>query len=223
MWPIDRPPQWVDRSGELATVRAGVEALRHGGGAAVWVEGEPGIGKSSLVVEALAGASELGWDIGWGLADQLTERLPLSVIQDCLQVRLSSPDPRRAHAASLLRSQRLGLFADGEASVSSVEVLMALADELCAAAPTVIVIDDLQWADDASLLVWHQLAASLDQLRLLLIAPCRSDPRRPEAQQLRAPLARRGGPVVALGPLPETDVAALVTAMLGTLSRDTPS
>ena len=68
MWPIDRPPQWVDRSGELATVRAGVEALRHGGGAAVWVEGEPGIGKSSLVVEALAGASERGWNIGWGIA-----------------------------------------------------------------------------------------------------------------------------------------------------------
>jgi ABC-type transport system involved in cytochrome c biogenesis ATPase subunit len=66
MWPIDRPPKWVDRSQELATLHAGVEALRHGGGAAVWVEGEPGIGKSSLVVEALAGTSELGWDIGWG-------------------------------------------------------------------------------------------------------------------------------------------------------------
>jgi DNA-binding CsgD family transcriptional regulator len=221
MWPIDRPSRWVDRSRELATLRAGVEALRHGEGAAVWVEGEPGIGKSSLVVEALAGASELGWNIGWGMADQLTERLPLSVIQDCLQVRLSSPDPRRAHAASLLRSQRLGLFADGDAAVSSVEVLMALADELCAAAPTVMVIDDLQWADDASLLVWHQLAASLDQLRLLLIATCRSDPRRPEVRQVRSSLARRGGAVVALGPLPETDVADLVTSMLGTPSGNT--
>ena len=98
---------------------------------------------------------------------------------------------------------------------------MALADELCAAAPTVMVIDDLQWADDASLLVWHQLAASLDQLRLLLIATCRADPRLPEVQQVRTSLARRGGAVVALGPLPETDVAALVTAMLGTPSGDT--
>jgi len=221
MWPIDRPPQWADRSQELAALRAGVEALRHGGGAAVWVEGEPGIGKSSLVVEALAGASELGWDVGWGMADQLAERLPLSVIQDCLQVRLGSPDPRRAHAASLLRSQRLGLFADGDASVSGVEVLMALADELCAATPTVMVIDDLQWADDASLLVWHQLAASIDQLRLLLIATCRSDPRRPEVQQVRASLARRGGAMVTLGPLPEADVASLVTAMLGTPPEDT--
>jgi DNA-binding CsgD family transcriptional regulator/tetratricopeptide (TPR) repeat protein len=221
MWPIDLPPKWVDRSQELATLRAGVEALRHGGGAAVWVEGEPGIGKSSLVVEALAGTSELGWDIGWGIADQLAERLPLSVMQDCLRVRLGSPDPRRAHAAGLLRSQRLGLFADGDASASGVEVLMALADELCAAAPTVMVIDDLQWADDASLLVWHQLAASIDQLPLLLIATCRSDPRRPEVQQVRASLARRGGALVSLGPLPETDVAALVTAMLGAPPADT--
>ena len=221
MWPVDSPPRWVDRSQELATLRAGVEALRQGGSAAVWVEGEPGIGKSSLVVEALAGTSELGWDIGWGIADQLTERMPLSVMQDCLQVRPSSPDPRRAHAARLLRSQRLGLFADGDASVSSIEVLMALADELCAAAPTVMVIDDLQWADDASLLVWHQLAASIDQLRLLLIATCRSDPHRPQVQQVRASLARRNGAVIALGPLPETDVAALVTAMLGTPPEDT--
>src|SRR5260370_4430789 len=106
MWPVDRPPRWVDRSQELATLRAGVEALRRGGGTAVWVEGEPGIGKSSLVVEALAGAGELGWDIGWGMADELTERMPLSVMQDCLQVRPGSPDPRRAPPARPPRRPR---------------------------------------------------------------------------------------------------------------------
>src|SRR5580693_8250635 len=220
MWPIGRPPQWVGRGTELATLRAGVEALRRDEGAVVWVEGEPGIGKSSLVVEALAGVSELGWDIGWGFADQLTERMPLSVMQDCLQVRPGSPDPRRAHAAGLLRSQRLGLFADGDASVNGVEVLMSLAEELCAAAPMVLVLDDLQWADDASLLVWHQLAASIDQLRLLLMATCRPAPRRPQVQRVRAAVVRRGGAVITLGPLPETDVAALVTAMVGASPGD---
>jgi DNA-binding CsgD family transcriptional regulator len=113
------------------------------------------------------------------------------------------------------------MFADGGMPVSGVEVVMALADELCAAAPTVMVIDDLQWADDASLLVWHQLAASIDQLRLLLIATCRSDPHRPQVQQVRAALARRGGALVTLGPLPETDVAILVRGMLGTPPEDT--
>ena len=220
MWSIDRPPQWVGRGRELAIVRAGVEALGRGEGAVVWVDGEPGIGKSSLVAEALAAGSAPGWDIGWGVAGNLTERLPLRVMLDCLQVRPSSPDPRRAHAADLLRSLRQGLFADGDASVTGIEMLVTLVDELCAAAPTVIVLDDLQWADDASLIVWHQLAASIDQLRLLLIGTCRPTPRRAEVRELRAAVVRRGGAVVTLGPLTETDVTALVTAMLGAQPGD---
>jgi DNA-binding CsgD family transcriptional regulator len=215
MWPIDRPPQWVGRSRELAALRDGVEALRRDEGAVIWVEGEAGIGKSSLVAEALAAVSQPGWDVGWGMADTLNEQLPLRVMLDCLQVRLSSPDPQRAHAAGLLRSRRLGLFGDGDASVNGIEVLVTLADELCAAAPMVMVVEDLQWADDASLIVWHQLAASIDQLRLLLIGTCRPPARRPEVQQVRAAVVRRGGSVITLGPLAETDVADLVTAMVG--------
>jgi DNA-binding CsgD family transcriptional regulator/tetratricopeptide (TPR) repeat protein len=215
MWSTDRPPQWVGRGRELAILRAGVEALGRGEGAVVWVEGEPGIGKSSLVAEALAAGCAPGWDIGWGVAGRLTERLPLRVMLDCLQVRPGSPDPRRAHAADLLRSLRQGLFADGDASVTGIEVLVGLVDELCAAAPTVIVLDDVQWADDASLVVWNELAASIKQLRLLLIGTCRPTPRRAEVQELRAAVVRRGGAVVTLGPLSETDVAALVTAILG--------
>lgn len=57
------------------------------------------------------------------------------------------------HATDLLREQRLGLSADSEAA-AGIEVLVTLADELCAAAPRDLVIDDLQWADDASLMVW---------------------------------------------------------------------
>ena len=114
MWPIDRPPHWVGRTQELAGLRAGAEALRRGEGAVVWVEGEPGIGKSSLVVEALAAVGEPGWDIGWGFADQLAERMPLSVMQDCLQVRPGSPDPRRAHAAGLLRPAAAGTGRDAQ-------------------------------------------------------------------------------------------------------------
>jgi DNA-binding CsgD family transcriptional regulator len=215
MWPISRPPQWVGRTQELAILHAAAEALRRGEGTVVWVEGEPGIGKSSLVAEALTSDSDPGWDIGWGMADQLTERLPLRVMLDCLQVRPGSPDPRRAQAADLLRSRRPGLFGGGDASVIGVEVLVTLVDELCAAAPTVMVIDDLQWADEASLIVWHQLAASIGQSRLLLIGTCRPTPHRPAVQQVRSAVVRRGGAVITLEPLPETDVTALVTAMVG--------
>ena len=193
MWPIDRPPHWVGRTQELAVLRAGAEALRRGEGGVVWVEGEPGIGKSSLVAEALAEAGDPEWDVGWGMADHLTEQLPLRLMLDCLQVRPGAPDPRRVHAADLLRNQRLGLFGGGDAA-AGIEILVTLADELCAAAPTVLVVDDLQWADHASLMVWHQLAATIDQRRLLLIATCR--PLRPgrrcssSARPLRAAVVR---------------------------------
>jgi DNA-binding CsgD family transcriptional regulator len=201
-------------------VRAAGEALGRGEGTVVWVEGEPGIGKSAVVAEALAVADQPGWDAGWAGADQLTARLPLRVMQDCLQVQASSPDPRRARAAGLLRSQRLGPLAGGDASVNGIEVLLTLADELCAAAPTVLVVDDLQWADEASLTVWHQLAASISQLRLLLIGICRPVPRPPQVRQVRAGVVRRGGQLIKLGPLPEPDVAALVTAMVGAAPGD---
>jgi DNA-binding CsgD family transcriptional regulator/tetratricopeptide (TPR) repeat protein len=214
MWPT-RPAHWVGRGRELAVLGAAIDALGRGEGTVVWVEGEPGIGKSALVAEALAAASEPGWDVGWGEADQLTARLPLRVMQECLQVRRSSLDPRRARAARLLRDRLLEPLADGAVSVTGIEVLLTLADELCAAAPTVLVVDDLQWADEASLVVWHQLAASISQLRLLLIGTCRPVPRRPEVQQLRTAVVRRGGQVITLGPLPGTDVTALVTAMVG--------
>ena len=192
-----------------------MEALSRGEGTVVWVEGEPGIGKSSLVTEALAVAGQPGWDVGWGGADQLTGRLPLRVMQECLQAHLGSPDPRRAHAATLLRGWRQRALSGGDAAADGVEVLLTLADELCATAPTVLVIEDLQWADEASLTVWHQLAASIRQLRLLLIGTCRPTPRRPEVQQARASVARRGGQIITLAPLPAADVTALVTAMVG--------
>jgi DNA-binding CsgD family transcriptional regulator len=214
-WLVDRPADWVGRDRELAVLAAGVEAVRRGDGALVWVEGEPGIGKSSLVAEALAETNGLGWDMGWGVADKLTQRLPLRVMMDCLGVRAGSPDPRRARAAELVRSRRLGVFVDDDAAAVGIEVLVALAHDLCAAGLRVIVIDDVQWADEASLAVWHELAASIGQLPLLLIAICRLSSRRLEVDQLRSAVARRGGQVITLAPLAETEVAAVVTGMLG--------
>jgi predicted ATPase len=214
MWPTGRPPHWVGRARELAVLRDSLEALRQGRGSVAWIEGEPGIGKSSLVAEAMA-ASDRGWDVGWGMADQLSERLPLRVMLECLQVRSSSPDPRRARAAELLRSRTQSLVGSGDATAAGLEVLVTLVDELCAATPTVLVIDDLQWADEASLVVWQQLAASIGQLRLLMVGTCRPTPRRPGVQQARAAVVRRAGVVFTLDSLSETDVAALVTAAVG--------
>ena len=85
MWPT-RPRRWVGREHELAVLGAAFEALGNGEGTVVWIEGEPGIGKSSLVAEALSIAGSIAgsiggqpeWDVGWAGADQLTGRLPMA-------------------------------------------------------------------------------------------------------------------------------------------------
>ena len=93
-------------------------------------------------------------------------------------------------------------------------MLLALVDELCADSPTVLVVDDLQWADEASLTVWNRLTLAVSQLPLLLIGTCHALPLRPEVQELRATV-RRGGTVISLGPLNEAEVDELVTRRVG--------
>ena len=62
------------------------------------------------------------------------------------------------------------------------EQLLALVAEQCAMRPAVLVIDDLQWADQASVALWARLARSARQVPLLLIGmivrPALKPPRR---------------------------------------------
>jgi predicted ATPase len=65
------------------------------------------------------------------------------------------------------------------------EQLLALIAEECAARPTVLVIDDLQWADLASIRLLARLAGSARQLPLLLVLMMRQVPRRDDVLALR--------------------------------------
>ena len=63
----------------------------------------------------------------------------------------------------------------GDAVLAGAERLLAAVDRLCAVSPVVLVAEDLQWADEASLLVWHRLSRAVSQLPLLLAGSCRPD------------------------------------------------
>jgi AAA ATPase domain len=65
------------------------------------------------------------------------------------------------------------------------EQLLALITEQCARRPTVLVIDDLQWADQDSVRLWGRLARSVPQMPLLLIGMMRPVPRRDDLLALR--------------------------------------
>jgi DNA-binding CsgD family transcriptional regulator len=205
----------VGRKEESAAIHTAAERLGLGEGAVVWVEGQPGIGKSSLVAVGAAAARAAGCDVLWATADQLSQPFPLRVMLDCLQVQSRSPDPRRAEIAKLLGNRRPGLLGGDDIGYAQSELLITLVDELCTASPTMVVVDDLQWADEMSLMVWHRLAHMVDQLPLLLVATCHTAAHARKLQEVRASVMRRDDCMISLGPLADNDVAALVTGLAG--------
>src|SRR2546423_3442251 len=90
---------------ELKQLHTLVPALAAGRGRSVWVEGEPGIGKSTLLTAGLADARRLGCAVFWESADEARQRFPLWVLLDCLRVGSRSVDPARAEIAALLRGE----------------------------------------------------------------------------------------------------------------------
>ncbi|MEC3980617.1 BTAD domain-containing putative transcriptional regulator, partial [Amycolatopsis sp. H20-H5] len=176
----DPPTALFGRETAAARLRELLAGVRAGRGRAVWVEGEAGIGKSELLTSTLADAGRHGCQLAWVAADELSMRFPLQVMLDGLAIDAKSPDPRRARVATELNGERPARRGWGESDpmLGAVDRLLSLVDELCTEAPLVLVVDDLQWADESSLLVWHRLCAATRQLPLLLVAASRPAPAR---------------------------------------------
>ena len=183
-----------------------------GRGGSVLIEGEPGIGKSALVRAALAEGIDAGCQVFWGAGDELGQALPLLPLLDALRVREPSPDPRRTMIARVLRGElTVGQGADVPATLA--EQLLAIVAELCATAPTVLVVDDLQWADQASVTLWGRLSRLAQHLPLVLVGMMRPVPQREDLLALRrsADLAAR----LTLDGLPRESVTELVENLAG--------
>ena len=184
MNPVTPAGGLVGRDSEMALLIGFVREVVRGRGSAALIEGEPGIGKSALVRAATAAASEAGCDVFWGAGDELSQALPLLPFLDGLQVREPSVNPRRDTIVRLLRGEiTTGRGTDVPAVLA--EQLLALVAEQCAVRPTVLVVDDLHWADQASITLWGRLARSARQLPLLLIGMTRPVPHRDDVLALR--------------------------------------
>src|ERR1700759_4768613 len=177
----------VGRESEMALLTGLIREVARGRGGSVLIEGERGIGKSALVRAAAAEAPELGCEVFWGAGDELGQELPLLPFLDGLRVREPSANPRRNTIVRLLRGEAA---ADRGTDVPAVlaEQLLALVAEQCAVRPTILVVDDLQWADQASVVLWGRLAKAAQRVPLLLVGTMRPVPQRDDLLRLR-----RGG------------------------------
>ncbi|MFC6092361.1 BTAD domain-containing putative transcriptional regulator, partial [Saccharothrix lopnurensis] len=205
---------FVGRRRELDLLRRAVSEVARGRGGAAWLEGEPGIGKSSLLTTALAGAPDAGVRVARAAADELGGRFPLRVVLDALDVSVTSADPRRVGLARDLLDPAGDSPAPDDPVLTAIDRLVELVGELCADTPLVLALDDLQWADEASVLLWHRLLRLAHRLPLLLVAVARPVPHRDDVARVRRAVVRTGV-LVDLGPLAEDEVTALLTGLVG--------
>jgi DNA-binding SARP family transcriptional activator/tetratricopeptide (TPR) repeat protein len=202
----------VGRHAEAALLRDLVRRLGPGRGTTVWVEGEAGIGKSALLAVAVGDAAAAGRQLAWGIADELSQRVPLQVITEALGLRTTSADPRLARLANQLHGDPAE---DDSGPAVAIGRVLAYVRSACAAGPLVLVVDDLNWADEASLLIWERLVALTRYLPLLLITATRPEPNGRELARLRRGVEARGGHVITLAPLPTADVEKLFETAFG--------
>ncbi len=180
----------LERDGALAAVGEALEEAASGSGRVVLVAGEAGIGKSSLLAEVprVFGGRRL---FLVGACDPLLTPRALGPFHDIA---------RQAGGALSEAIRDEGRRED---------LVAALLDELDAAPPRVLVVEDVHWADEASLDLLALLGRRVGTTTGTLLVTLRPDQ---AGDRLRAALGELPGGVVRridLAPLGEEAVAAL--------------
>ncbi|MFD9544911.1 AAA family ATPase [Streptomyces sp. NPDC060022] len=209
------PARLVGREAELTVLQDAVARLQAGTGGVVLVEGEPGIGKSSLVTAATAASHDAGCTVLFGSADQATHPLPLRLLYDCLGITQHATDPRSAEILRVVRAEWPDILLGNAVHAAVPDMLVTLIEEDCASAPTMMVLDDVQWADDMSLDVCQRLASNAAHLPLLLVLSCRPVPLGWGMRQLRAALRGHTTASISLGPLGPDAIHELLADVVG--------
>ena len=225
---LSRPPQpaparaadrFVGRAAELAQLEVAFEAAVGGAGTTAIVAGRAGIGKTRLTAELVSRARSRGAAVLTGRCIQLVGAgLPYLPFVEALR-------PVRDLAelgAGLSELPRL-IPALGEGTASAAgragarlalfEEMLALLGRLAAREPLVLVLEDLQWADESTLDLVAFLAQAVAPHRILLVVTYRTDEVRPgdPLHSLATGLATAGvARSLTLEPLSGDEIEALI-------------
>jgi DNA-binding CsgD family transcriptional regulator len=168
--PVPSPVTLVGRDHELVALRARLAATVEGHGSLVLVSGEAGIGKTTLAESLCQEARDTGALVLIGRCYDLAETPPYGPWLELFATYhptgdLLPPAPLRDPDALATVTSQAILFRQTR------DFLAALA----VARPVVLLLDDLQWADPASLELLRFLGRAVASLPFLLLATLRED------------------------------------------------
>jgi len=175
--PVARPARLVGRGPELQRLEQAAAGLRELVGATILIGGPAGIGKTRLVTEWSAASGILTLAGGCGATDA---RAPYEPFVDLLrrvsrspaeEARLRRTTPELLSLLPELATDR-ARHPDRDALYGA---LLRLLRGYGRAAPLAVVIDDLHWADEASLALFRFLATEAAATPFLLIGTYRDD------------------------------------------------
>ena len=189
------------RAGELKVIGALVTALVQGRGGVLVIEGPPGIGKSRLLTEVMALADKAGVRTLFGEAFEYQQTVPFFA----LFMATLRADPPVGDADAL---RRLGGSAD-----LRYWVVHDLADAIHAAAaqtPLAIVLEDIHWADNGTLLALRSLATARPDVAVLWVLTARTGAGGPAVQETLSVLQRADAAVLRVAAMSPSAVADMV-------------
>lgn len=246
---LEPSPRLYGRQDEMALLEQAFDRVKGGAVEVIRVSGEPGVGKTSLVLELRERITPLGGALAAGKCDQLDRSAPFSVLAQAFRQRarmiLAQSDAEVQRVAERVRAMppehlallaasapELGRFVEGELKAppalppSESEARLSVAARRLVRcfsspqAPLVLFLDDLQWADGATLRLLSMLASDPEASHVLIIAAHRDHAITSGHPLLvtLADVAARGTPVthVALSPLGAPDVVAFLADTLRT-------
>jgi DNA-binding CsgD family transcriptional regulator/tetratricopeptide (TPR) repeat protein len=207
---------------QIETLGVQLDAVGAGVGSVVLITGSAGVGKSALLAEAATMAGDRGIRVFHGSGDVAAQVVPLGPLLDALVVS-NDPPVDAAVLRELSRSpdQRFWLLRE----------LQECLEQAALRTPMVVTIDDLQWADAATLIALSTLPRRLASHRILwllaarsgeLTLPVRAAMRRLEADDaIRVTLNRLDDAAVAevtqdvVGGIPDPSLLSAVSGVQG--------
>lgn len=202
--PSSRPrnPTLREREQQIDAIARLLDGARHGAGGAAFVVGEAGTGKSSLLRVATEGVRD-GMTVVSARGHAMEADLPFAFVEQFVGPVAAGIPP--THVASADPMSRRALV---------YEAALARLHSCAGGSGTLIVLDDLHWADPDSLAVVGFLARRLASLPVAFVAGLRPWPA--QAHKLAQSVAHDGlGEVLRVGRLGEQSGAEMLEEMLG--------